>query len=297
MRIVMAGASGLLGTTLAERFRADGHDVIRLVRRPAAGADESQWDPDANAVDQAVVESADVVVNTAGVSLVGNVHSAKWKKAVIGSRVRTTTVLAEAIARSGGRAAFLVSNGIAYYGDHGDEIVTEESPSLGNAFLRGVTQAWQEATTPAVHAGSRVCVLRTSPVATKDNPLFKLQMPLFKLGLGARMGSGRQYAPLISLRDWIGAVAYLASHPTASGPVNLCCPVTPTNKEFTDALASALNRKAFLAAPAPILRVAAGPMAPEVLSSINLRPAALEEAGYEFQDRDVRAVLTAMLSA
>ncbi len=121
-------------------------------------------------------------------------------------------------------AAFLVSNGIAYYGDHGDEIVTEESPSLGNAFLTGVTQAWQEATTPAVDAGSRVCVLRTSPVATKDNPLFKLQMPLFKLGLGARMGSGRQYAPLISLRDWVGAVAYLAEPPDRVRPVQ---PVLP----------------------------------------------------------------------
>lgn len=297
MRIVMAGASGLLGTALGDRFRTDGHDVLQLVRRPPSGPDQSRWDPDAGTLDQSVVDAADVVVNTAGVSLLGNVHSAKWKQAVVSSRVRTTTLLAEAIARAGGRPAYLVSNGVAYYGDHGPEVVTEESPSLGDAFLTGVTQAWQEATTPAVEAGSRVCVLRTAPVAAKDNPLFRLQVPLFRLGLGARLGSGRQYAPLISLRDWVGAVAHLAYHPTAAGAFNLCCPITPTNKEFTDALAGALHRKAFLAAPAPILRVAAGPMAPEVLSSINLRPAALEEAGYAFEDRDVRDVLAAMLSA
>jgi uncharacterized protein (TIGR01777 family) len=297
MRIVMAGASGLLGTALGDRFRADGHRVTQLVRRPASGSDESQWDPDAGTVDQAVIESADVVVNTAGVSLVGNVHSEKWKREVLDSRVRTTGTLAEAIAAAGGRASYLVSNGVAYYGDHGPEIVTEESPSLGDAFLTGVTKAWQEAAAPAVEAGSRVCVLRTSPVATKDNPLFRLQLPLFRFWLGARMGSGRQYAPLISLRDWIGGVAHLAHHETASGAFNLCCPVTPTNAEFTRALADAVGRKAFLAVPAPVLRLAAGPMAPEVLSSVNLRPAALEEAGYVFRDGEVRHVLDTMLSA
>jgi uncharacterized protein (TIGR01777 family) len=226
---------------------------------------------------------------------VGNVHSKKWKREVHSSRIRTTTTLADAIATAGGRPAYHGSIGVDYYGAHGAEVVTEDSPSLGAAFLTGVTKDWQAATEPAAAAGARVCVLRTSPVASRANPLYRLQIPLFKLGLGARMGSGRQYAPLISLRDWVGAVAYLAYHPTASGPFNLCCPVTPTNAEFTKALAKALHRPAFLFAPAPILRVAAGPMAPEVLSSINLRPAALEAAGYEFQDRDVHDVLAAML--
>ena len=295
MRIVMAGASGLLGTALADRFRKDGHDVVRLVRRPARGTDESEWDPDTGTLDRSVVESADVVVNLAGAPLVGNVHSKKWARAVMDSRVRTTAVLAEAIAGAGGRPAYLVSNGISYYGDHGPEIVTEDSPSLGDAFLTRVTREWRDAATPAVEAGARVCVLRTSPVASRDNPLYRLQIPLFRLGLGARMGSGRQYAPLISLRDWVGAVAHLAGHPTASGPFNLCCPVTPTNAEFTRALAAALHRRAFLAAPAPVLRLAAGPMAPETLNSTNLRPAALERVGYEFRDRDVEAVLAAML--
>lgn len=296
MRIVMAGASGLLGTALGKRLEASGHDVVRLVRRPATGPGESQWDPDANAVDRALIESADVVVNTAGVSLVGNVHSKKWAREVRDSRVRTTTVLAEAIAAGGSRPAFLVSNGIAYYGDQGTEVVTEDSPSLGNGFLTKVTREWQAATEPAAAAGARVCVLRTSPVATKANPLYRMQIPLFKVGLGTRMGSGTQYSPLISLPDWVGAVAFLAEHPTASGPFNLCCPVTPTNAEFTKALARALHRPAFLFAPAPILRFAAGPMAPEVLNSINLRPAALVRAGYVFRDGDVEGVLGTMLN-
>jgi len=296
MRIVMAGASGLLGTSLAEKFKGDRHDVVRLVRRPATGTDESQWDPDANAVDRTLIESADVVVNTAGAPLVGNVHSKKWAREVRDSRVRTTTVLAEAIAAVGTRPAFLVSNGIAYYGDQGGEVVTEDSPSLGNAFLTHVTREWQAATDPAAAAGARVCVLRTSPVATKANPLYRLQLPLFKLGLGTRMGSGQQYSPLISLRDWVGAVAYLTEHPTASGPFNLCSPVTPTNAEFTKTLAAALHRPAILVAPTPILKVAAGPMAPEVLNSINLRPAALVRAGYVFRDDDVKQVLDTMLN-
>ena len=297
MRIVMAGASGLLGTALGKRFKASGHNVVRLVRRPATARDESQWDPDANAVDRDLIESADVVVNTAGVSLVGNVHSKKWAREVRESRVRTTTVLAEAIAAVGTRPAFLVSNGIAYYGDQGSEVVTEDSPSVGNAFLTQVTREWQAATEPAAAADARVCVLRTSPVATKANPLYRLQLPLFKLGLGTRMGSGQQYSPLISLRDWVGAVAHLSDHPTASGPFNLCCPVTPTNAEFTQALAEALHRPAFLFAPTPILRLAAGPMAPEVLNSINLRPAALVREGYVFRDGEVQHVLDTMLSA
>ncbi len=297
MRIVIAGASGLLGTALGERFRAAGHDVVRLVRHPATSSDESQWDPDANAVDRAVIESADVVVNTAGAPLVGNVHSKKWARQVRESRIRTTTVLAEAIAAGASRPAFLVSNGIAYYGDHGSEVVTEDSPSLGNGFLTQVTREWQAATEPAAAAGARVCVLRTSPVATKANPLYRIQIPLFKLGLGTRMGSGEQYSPLISLHDWVGAVAHLADHPTASGPFNLCCPVTPTNAEFTKALAKALHRPTFLFAPAPVLRVAAGPMAPEVLNSVNLRPAALVRAGYAFRNGDVHDVLDAMLNA
>lgn len=296
MKIVMAGASGLLGTALGDRFRADGHDVVRLVRRPARGGDESQWDPAHGTVDHDLIGSADVVVNTAGSSLLANPHSRKWAERMRESRITTTATLASAIAAVGGGPAFLAGNGSSVYGDHGTDVVTEESESRGDALLTRITREWEAAAEPAVAAGSRVCVLRTAPVATRDNPLYRLQLPLFRLGLGTRLGSGRQYFPLISLRDWVGAVAHLAGHPSAAGPFNLCCPDTPTNAEYTRALASALHRKAFLVVPAPLLRVAAGPMAPETLNSVNLRPDALESAGYEFQDRDVRDVLATMLN-
>lgn len=292
--VLIGGASGLLGTALSRHLAERGHPVTRLVRRPARGADESQWDPAAGTVEQDVVDRAEVVVNLGGAPLVGNPHSARWAERVRRSRLDTTSTLARAIARSPSPAAFLAGNGSSFYGDHGAEVVTEESESRGDAFLTTVTRDWQAATGPALDAGARVCVLRTAPVAGRDNPLYKLQLPLFRLGLGTRIGSGRQYFPLISLRDWVGAVTHLVEHDDVAGPVNLCCPRTPTNAEYTRALAGTVGRTARLAVPAPLVRVAAGRMAPEALASIDLRPEVLQRAGYEFQDPDVRAVLAGL---
>lgn len=295
MHAVIAGASGLLGTNLMERLRVHGHQVTQLVRRTPETEQESRWDPQDGRVDDAVIASADVVINTAGASLLANPHSRRWASEMRESRISTTRTLAESIARAGGRPAFLVGNGSSVYGDHGSEPVTEESESRGDALLTQITREWQAAAEPAKAAGSRVCILRTAPVAAHNNPLFKLQLPLFRLGLGARLGNGEQYFPIISLRDWVGAVAYLAESHDLSGPFNLCCPRTPTNAEFTAALASHVSRPAFLAVPSPVLRLAGGPMAPEMLNSINMRPAALERAGYDFEDEDVREVLASSL--
>lgn len=296
MRFVIAGSSGLIGTSLRQRLADEGHEVVRLVRREPTGADESAWDPRAGQVDLDVVASADVVVNVAGSPLVGNPFSDRWAARVRESRVGTTSTLARAIADVGGGPAFLAGNGSSVYGDHGAEPVTEESDSRGDALLTRVALEWEQATAPAAEAGARVCVLRTAPVADRRNPLYRLQLPIFRLGLGARLGDGRQYFPIVSMRDWVGAALHLATHPTASGPFNICCPRTPTNEEYTDALASLVGRRAFLAAPAPLLRLAGGKMAPELLNSINLVPAALQAAGYEFSDPDVESVLAAMLT-
>ena len=141
-----------------------------------------------------------------------------------------------------------------------------------------------------------MCELRTAPVMDRTSPPLKQLRLLFQAGGGARLGSGEQFMPMISLRDWVGAVSYLIESRDVSGAFNLCCPHTPTNAEFTKALASALHRKAFLAVPAPLMRVAAGDLAPELLGSVNARPAALERAGYDFEDEDVREVLAAALS-
>lgn len=296
MRVVIAGASGFLGTHLTQHLRAHGHEVTALVRRAPQSEQESRWDPAGGHVDAAVIARADAVVNVAGASIAANPHSTKHAAEVRESRVSTTSVLAKAIAAAERPPAFLAGNGISVYGDHGATPLTEESASVGDAFLTTVAREWEAAAEPARTAGSRVCILRTAPVMDRTSPPLKQLRLLFRAGLGARLGSGEQHFPMISLRDWIGAVGYLIESRDVSGAFNLCCPSTPTNAEFTRALADAVGRRAFLAAPAAVLRVAAGNMAPELLGSVNARPAALERAGYDFEDEDVREVLAAALA-
>lgn len=296
MRVLLAGGSGFLGSHLTDHLRRRGHDVTRLVRRAPGAADEVEWQPSDGVVPSAAVAEADVVVNLAGSPTAGNPHSSRWARELRESRVTTTRLLAEEIAATGGRAAFVAGNGISFYGDHGDLLVTEDSESRGDALLTSVTRDWQAATAAATDAGARVCVLRTAPVMDARSAPLKMLAPLFKVGLGARLGSGRQHMPQISLRDWVGATAHLVEHETASGPFNLCCAETPTNAEFTRALAAALHRPAFLVAPSPVLRVAAGEMGPELLGSVNARPAALLASGYEFRDPDVTEVVSSGLA-
>ena len=296
---MVAGASGFLGTHLTDALRARHHDVRTLVRRPSSVPEESSWDPYAGTYDREVIETADVVINLAGAPTLGNPHSSKWQRELLTSRVATTRVLAGAIARSDRRPAFLAQNGISFYGDRrdaGDPVLTETSESRGDAMLTKVTREWQAATEAAHDAGARVCVLRTAPVMDRRSAPLKQLRLLFKAGLGARLGDGRQHMPMISLRDWVDATVHLTEHADASGPVNLCCPSTPTNAEFTRELAEQLHRRALLPAPAAAIRLGAGTMAPELLGSLDVRPAALEASGYRFLDPDVGSVLRTALS-
>ena len=273
--------------------------MTSLSRRPATSADQSTWDPYAGALDREQVETADVVVNLAGAPTLGNPHSEKWARELRESRVTTTRVLAEAIAASDRKPAFLAGNGISYYGDRrdsGDPVLDESADSRGDALLTSVTREWQAAAEPAAEAGARVCVLRTAPVMDRrSEPLKQLRL-LFRAGVGGRLGDGSQHMPMISLRDWVGAAVHLAEHADASGPFNLCCQQTPTNAEFTEALAGQLHRPSFATVPRFALKLGAGRMAPELLGSLNVVPAALLASGYEFRDPDVDAVLKAGLS-
>jgi uncharacterized protein (TIGR01777 family) len=289
MHVVLAGSSGFLGSHLLPALIERGHSVTPLVRRPARRR-ESSWDPYAGHVDLQVIGDADVVINLAGSPTAGNPHSRKWSKQLLHSRVTTTRVLAQAIAASDKPPAFLAGNGISYYGDHGSRRIDEDTHSSGNALLTRVTRVWQEAAQPARDAGARVCILRTAPVMDKSNPPLKMMIPLFKAGLGTQMGHGRQYFPMISLRDWVDAVCFLAEE-QVEGPVNLCCEVTPTNAEFSQSLGVHVRRPVVLRAPALAIRMGAGPMAPEVLGSMNTRPTALLDAGYTFHDPHVGNVL------
>ena len=296
LSIVLAGGSGFLGTHLRRALSERGHHVTTLVRRPTDDPSEATWDPYAGTVPQPLIDAADVVVNLAGSPTLGNPHSKKWARELRESRVTTTRVLAEAIAAAPTPPAFLAGNGIAYYGDHGEAVLTELSDTRGHALLTDVTREWQAAALPAEQAGARVCILRTSPVMDQPAAPLKQQRLQFKAGLGGRIGDGSHYMPMSSLRDWVGAVVHLAEHPTASGPFNICLPQAPTNAEFTRALAAAVGRKAFLPVPAAVIKVAAGEMAPELLGSVNARPAALLEVGYTFQDPDVESTLRTALS-
>jgi len=290
MRFLIAGASGFLGSRLHASLVGAGHDVTALVRR-APGPGQARWDPYSADLALDLVEKADVVVNLAGSPTLGNPHSKRWAEQLRSSRVTTTRVLADVIAASNRRPAFLAGNGISFYGDHGDEPVTEATGSRGNAFLTGVTIAWQAAAQPAVDAGARVCILRTAPVMDRHSAPLRQQLLLFRTGLGGRFGAGRQYTPMISLQDWLAAVTFVAEHDDVAGPVNLCCPETPTNAEFTAELARLVHRPAFARMPAAVLRPAAGRMAPELLGSVRAVPGVLEDAGFRFADRGVADVL------
>src|SRR4051812_7899653 len=290
MHFLIAGSSGFLGTRLSAQLTALGHRVTALVRR-SPGPGEIEWDPYGARLGSDVVEAVDVVVNLAGSPTAGNPHSEKWANALMSSRVTTTRVLAESIAESDSKPVFLAGNGIGVYGDHGQERITEDSHSRGDSLLGRVSRAWQDAAQPAVDAGARVCILRTSPVYDRrSQPLGALRLQ-FKAGLGGRLGDGHQYVPLISARDWVDAVIHLAETDSASGPFNLCCERVPTNAELTKELARQLHRPAFAHVPAPVLRKAAGEMAPELLNSVNSYPQALLDSRFTFRDPDIAAVL------
>lgn len=296
MSIVIAGSSGFLGSHLRKELVSRGHRITSLVRRPTDLPDESSWDPDAGKVDHEVIARADVVVNLAGSPTVGNPHSRKWSTELRDSRVHTTSTLAEAIAAAPEPPYFVAGNAVGWYGDHGPAELTEAADSRGHSLMVNVCRDWQAAAQPAVDAGGRVVFLRTTPVMDRSSAPLKQLRLLFKAGLGGRLGSGRQYMPMVSLRDWVGATSYLVEHPTVAGPVNVCCETAPTNAEFTRALARHLHRPALATVPAPVLKVGAGRLSPELLGSMNVRPQALLDLGYELADPDVSAVLASGLS-
>jgi uncharacterized protein len=291
MRIVMAGSSGFLGRELTRRLRAQDHEVVRLVRRPPEGRDERQWDPAVAALGHEVVDGVDVVVNLCGSPLLGIPYNPGYYRKLRDSRIRPTRLLAEAIAGSDRPAALVNASGTSAYGDHGAAEVIEDSELRGEEPLAELIRDWEAATEPARRAGARVCLMRTAPVMSPGSEAMRVLAPMFRLGLGARLGSGRQYFPLVSQEDRLAAALFLITSASAQGPFNLCCPATPTNAEFTETLAAALGRRARLAVPAPFLRLGAGPMAGELLRSMNLRPAALLAAGFDFAHPDVQSVL------
>lgn len=284
MRIVVAGASGFLGQAWREHLARQGHDVVRLVREEAVSANESQWDPYAGHVDQQVIDSADVVANLAGAPIGHWPWTASYKRTLRDSRTATTRTLADAIARSSGKPTFLVQNGVAGYGDRGDEVLTEDSSTPGDTTTLGrITLDWQDAAQPASDAGARVCIMRTGVVLHKSGGALKPMILQFRAGLGGPIGDGRQYFPTISLNDWVRAATFLATTDTCKGVYNLTGPNPTTNAEFTKELGRMLNRPTLIRAPKWPMRKFLGELSNELLSSVRLEPARLMADGFVFE--------------
>jgi uncharacterized protein (TIGR01777 family) len=292
MRIIMSAASGFLGTALVPALRADGHEVVKLVRRETHAADEVRWDPANHSLDPAHLAGADAVIHLSGAGVGSRRWTKSYKRTILDSRRETTLTIATAIAAAEPRPRVLLSaSGINYYGDNGDRLVDESTPP-GSGFLADVCHQWEAATQPAEEAGTRVVHLRTSPVFGPKGGMLGLLKLMFKFGVGGRLGSGRQYTPWISLRDQLDAMRFLLDAEDISGPVNLAGPEPVTNAELTKALAAAVHRPAVLPVPRFALRAVTGDFADEaILASVRATPTVLLDHGYKFHDQDLRSAL------
>lgn len=296
MHVVVGGASGFLGTALVAHLRDEGHQVTRLVRSGTPGPDASVWDPAAGRIDQVLIDRADAVVNLSGATIARWPRTESYKKTLWSSRVDSTTTITKAVAASSTPTVLLSGSAMGIYGaDRGDERLTE-SASRGDGFLADLCVAWEGATAPAEQAGQRVVHLRTGlPLDDEGGLLGPMLLP-FKLGLGPRLGKGRQRMSVMSRRDWVRAVAFLLERDDVRGPVNLSLPEAPTNAEFTRALGQALGRPTVLVAPAPILRTALGALSDDLLGSLRMVPQVLLDAGFVFEDPDLPTALRSALA-
>jgi uncharacterized protein (TIGR01777 family) len=296
MRILISGASGLLGSALTRALRAEGDEPIALVRRPAR-AGEVQWDPK-QPLDQAKLAGCDAVVHLAGKNIAG-LWTKKFKREVLESRVGGTRTLATAAAesyrQSGKPRVFVAASGMSYYGDRGDELLTEES-SAGQGFLADVVKQWEAATAPASEAGVRVVNLRIGVVLARDGGALKPMLTPFRLGLGGRVGSGTQYWSWIALDDVIGAMIFALKNDGLRGPVNIVGPAPVRNAEFVRALAKELHRPAIFPLPEFAVRGLLGEMGQELLlTSARVLPGKLNAAGYRFRYTELAEGLHAAL--
>ena len=281
MRTVIAGSSGYLGTALVERLRSGGHDVTRLVRREARDAGEVEWDPYRRPLDPAVLSGVDAVVNLCGASVAGQRWTPAYKGLIRASRTEPTRVLAEAVAEAG-VPVLLNGSAVGAYGDRG-AVEVDETAAPAEDFLGKTVQLWEGATKAAADAGTRVVLMRTGHAFGPDAVMLKRMLPVFRLGLGGRFGSGKQYLPWIALDDWASAVVFLLGREDVEGPVNLVGPTPLTNAEFTKVLGGVLGRPAPFAVPGFALRAAVGEAATELLRGARVRPRKLEDAGFVWE--------------
>lgn len=290
MRILVAGASGLIGSALVDGLRAAEHEVLRLVRRRAEAADERGWDPPAGRIDDGALDGVEAVVNLCGAPIASRRWSHARRQVLVNSRVEPTEVLAAAVAERG-IPVLVNASAAGYYGDKGEAVVEESAPR-GAGFLADLCGDWEAATARASDA--RVVRLRTGHVLAARGGLVGMMKPLFLLMLGGRLGNGRQYMPWIHVADQVAAIRYVIENPI-TGPVNVCSPNPVTNADFTRELGKALGRPAPWFAPAPAIKLAMGDGGGESMFSQRMVPTVLTGHGFSHQHPDLAETLGGLL--
>lgn len=295
MKIAVTGASGLIGSALVPELRRDGHDVVRFVRRAPRAVDELPWNPASRDLDASLLPDVDAVVHLAGAGVGDKRWTKSYKAKILDSRRDGTTTIATAMAAAEPRPRVLLSiSGMGYYGDTGEQVVDESSPQ-GGGFLAEVCRVWEASTAPAEAAGIRVAHMRTGVVLARSGGALAKQLPIWRFGLGGRLGSGRQYLSWISLTDQVAAMRFLLAS-EVSGPVNVTAPEPVTNKEFGKALGRALGRPSLMWVPGPAMRIGLGEFANEgVLIGQRAAPTVLSEAGFRFSHPTLDEALDAEL--
>ncbi len=289
-RIAITGASGLIGTALVGQLKSEGHTVQRLVRRPVVAPDEIQWDPKTGYVDIEALRGVDAVIHLAGVGVGDKRWTKKYRAEILNSRLLGTTAIAKAVAEVKPQV-FISASAIGWYGESGNRAVVE-SDRVGDDFLAAVCREW-EAAADLAH-GVRTVKLRTGLVLDPTGGALGKMLPLFRLGLGGKLGNGKQWWSWITLHDVIRAISFILEH-NISGPVNLTSPNPVTNQEFTSALARAMHRPALFPAPAFGLKIALGGFSSEILGSKKVMPQALTNAGFTWDYPHITNALTALI--
>jgi uncharacterized protein len=294
-RILISGASGLIGSALVSALESHGQEIVRLVRRPTGNGNELQWDP-MHEVSPELVSGFDAVIHLSGESVAGR-WTAEKKRRIRESRVVSTQNLSRALAKAvRPPRTLLCASAIGFYGNRGDEVLTEESPP-GTGFLPEVCREWEAANEPAVRAGIRTVNLRFGIVLSPHGGALKQMLLPFRLGLGGKIGSGRQWYSWIHVDDVVGAVMHILAAPIIVGPVNMTAPGPVTNAEFTRTLSSAVKHPAIFAVPALAAKLAFGEFAEEgLLASVRVLPKKLGDSAFEFRYPELSAALVHLLT-
>lgn len=293
-RILVAGATGLIGGPLVRTLRADGHQVSTLVRRATTSSVEIRWNPDVGELDPAALDGVDAVINLSGASIARIPWTTPYRRKLVSSRITATRLLAETMAgMPTPPATFLSGSAVGFYGDRPGELLDDDSPR-GDGFVPDLVLAWEQAAALAP-AATRVVTLRTSVVVARSGGLAPVRL-MTTLGLGSRFGSGRQFWPWISLDDEVRAIAHLLSS-SISGPVVLAGPTPATSDDITAAFAEALQRPRLFRVPAWAIRLGLGEAGEHLLlADVQVRPVRLAADGFEWRHRTVREAIDAALS-